>query len=198
MKTSKIPSSRMSISKSIRPKISSISNRIITKSTDKSVRFVASNMMETYIYVIISIAFVIYIYIAYKYLDNLKSCACAEGVYVDNVKRTEKFLMLILLLWMIVSIWLTANIKNMTKSGVILFMYISAIFGMILFTSYVYFCYNVYHMQKQFDQGCPCAMKWQRWLIYIQYGLFLADIVLVCLTVILTIIYMASVVVMKK
>jgi len=116
---------------------------------------------------ILTLVILIYIYLAYNYLSNLKSCSCVEGDYVDNVKTSEGFIMAVLLFWIF---------TNLTKQKNPIF---SAALSVILFLSYIYFCYYVYQMNRSMTPQCLCAMKWQHWLIDIQYGILLLEIFLV-------------------
>jgi hypothetical protein len=116
---------------------------------------------------ILILVILIYIYLAYNYLSNLKSCSCVEGDYVDNVKTSEGFIMAVLLFWIF---------TNLTKQENPIF---SGALSVILFLSYIYFCYYVYQMNMSITPQCLCAMKWQHWLIDIQYGILLLEIFLV-------------------
>lgn len=119
--------------------------------------------------VILTLVIFIYIYLAYNYIANLESCSCVEGKYVENVKTSEGFIMSVLLFWIFT--------KLIKKSNPIF----SGALSIILFLSYIYFCYYVYQMNKTITSHCLCAMKWQRWLIDIQYGILLLEIFLVLL-----------------
>lgn len=116
---------------------------------------------------ILTLVILIYIYLAYNYISNLKSCSCVEGKYVDNVKTSEGFIMAVLLFWIF---------TNLTKQKNPIF---SGALSVILFLSYIYFCYYVYQMNRSMAPQCLCAMKWQHWLINIQYGVLLLEIFLV-------------------
>lgn len=116
---------------------------------------------------ILTIIVLIYIYLAYNYLSNLKSCSCVEGKYVDNVKTAEGFIMAVLLFWIFT--------KLLKRSNPIF----SGALSVLLFLSYLYFCYYVYKMNMSITSQCLCAMTWQRWLIDIQYGILLFEIFLV-------------------
>ena len=116
---------------------------------------------------ILTIIVLIYIYLAYNYLSNLKSCSCVEGKYVDNVKTSEGFIMAVLLFWIFT--------KLLKRSNPIF----SGALSVLLFLSYLYFCYYVYKMNMSITSQCLCAMTWQRWLIDIQYGILLFEIFLV-------------------
>lgn len=118
---------------------------------------------------ILCVIVVIYIYLAYNYLTNLESCSCVEGKYAENVKTSEGFIMTVLLFWIFT--------KLLRQKNPIF----SAALSVILFLTYIYFCYNVYQMNKSITSNCLCAMKWQRWLIEIQYGILLLEIFLVLL-----------------
>lgn len=133
---------------------------------------------------------IIYIYLAYNYLANLKSCSCAEGKYVERVKTAEGVLMAIVLIWIILSFWLANNLHTLSKESIVVLLFIVGAIGIFTFLVYIYFCYNVYKMQKSLTTNCLCAMKWQRWLVYIQYGFFLYEIALVVISVIIGIVYM--------
>jgi len=109
----------------------------------------------------------IYIYLVYNYLSNLKSCSCVEGKYVDNVKTAEGFIMAVLLFWIF--------IKLLKRTNPIF----SGALSVVLFLSYIYFCYYVYKMNMTIEPQCLCAMTWQRWLVEIQYGILLFEIFLV-------------------
>lgn len=139
---------------------------------------------------IVFIMVLIYIYLAYNYLSNLKSCKCVNGKYVENVKNAEAILMIVVLIWIIMSIWYTNNINKLTKNHIKLLMFLSAGLGIFTFLLYIYFCYYVNKMQKTIESSCVCAMKWQRWLVYVQYGLFLYEIVLTVVSVIVSVIFM--------
>jgi len=116
---------------------------------------------------ILTIIVIIYIYLVYNYLSNLKSCSCVEGKYVDNVKTAEGFIMAVLLFWIFTKI---LKRTNPIFSGAL---------SVILFLSYIYFCYYVYKMNMTMTSQCLCAMTWQRWLLEIQYGILLFEIFLV-------------------
>jgi hypothetical protein len=132
----------------------------------------------------------IYIYLAYNYLANLKSCKCVEGQYVEKVKNAEALLMIVVLIWIIMSIWYTNNINKLTKNDIKILMFLSGALGIFTFILYIYFCYYVHKMQKTLKSSCVCAMKWQRWLVWVQYGVFLYEIVLTVVSVIVGIIFM--------
>jgi hypothetical protein len=80
---------------------------------------------------VLSILILIYLYLAYNYLANLKSCKCAEGKYVEKVKFAESVLMGIVLFWIILSIWLTNNIKSLTRNQIIMVLYLTGFIGML-------------------------------------------------------------------
>ena len=126
----------------------------------------------------LALIYIIYIYLAYNYLSNLKSCSCAEGDYVENVKNAEGIIMVLLLSWIAISF-----LRLKRKNKILLLGGLS----ILLFLTYIYFCFYVYKMQRQLTTNCICAMKWQRWLIYIQYGFFLFEILLVFIGVFLQI-----------
>ena len=132
----------------------------------------------------------IYIYLAYNYLANLKSCKCAEGKYVERVKNAEGILMAIVLIWIIMSFWIANNLHTLSRESIMVLLFVVGAIGIFTFLVYIYFCYNVHKMQKSLTTDCICAMKWQRWLIYIQYGFFLYEIALVVISVIIGIVYM--------
>jgi hypothetical protein len=132
----------------------------------------------------------IYIYLAYNYLANLKSCKCAEGKYVERVKNAEGILMAIVLIWIIMSFWIANNLHTLSRESIMVLLFVVGAIGIFTFLVYIYFCYNVHKMQKSLTTNCLCAMKWQRWLIYIQYGFFLYEIALVVISVIIGIVYM--------
>ena len=116
---------------------------------------------------VLTVIVLIYIYLAYNYLSNLKSCSCVEGKYVDNVKTSEGFIMAVLLFWIFT--------KLLKRSNPIF----SGALSVLLFLTYLYFCYYVYKMNMSITSQCLCAMTWQRWLIEIQYGILLFEIFLV-------------------
>lgn len=109
----------------------------------------------------------IYIYLVYNYVSNLKSCSCVEGKSADKVKTAEGFMMSVILLWIFVKL---IGHRNPIFSHCL---------SIILFLTYIYFCYHVYQMNKTITVDCLCAMKWQKWLLDIQYGALLIEIVLV-------------------
>jgi len=117
---------------------------------------------------------IIYIYLAYNYVSNLKSCSCAEGNYIENVKTAEGFIMVLLLLWILLSF------LRLKKRNLIL---LSGGISILLFLTYIYFCYYVNEMLKTIKSSCICAMRWQRWLVYLQYGFFLFEIILTIVSV---------------
>jgi len=139
---------------------------------------------------VVMVMALIYIYLAYNYLSNLKSCKCAEGKYVERVKNAEAILMSIVLIWIILSFWLANNLHTLSRESIIVLLFIVGAIGIFTFLIYIYFCYNVHKMQKSLTTNCVCAMKWQRWLVYIQYGFFLYEIALVVISVIIGIVFM--------
>jgi len=146
--------------------------------------------LSTSINFVISLVILIYIYLAYNYLSNLKSCKCVEGKYVGKVKVAEGLLMGIVLFWIIVSLWMTNNIQNMSRNEITILLYLAGAVGIFTFLVYIYFCYYVRKMMKSLKSSCVCAMKWQRWLVWIQYGFFLYEIALVIISVLIGIVYM--------
>lgn len=116
----------------------------------------------------IALVGLIYIYLAYNYITNLKSCSCVKGQYVENVKTSEGFIMSIILLWIFVKL---LNRKNPIFSNFL---------SIILFLTYIYFCYYVYQMKV--TAICNCDSTWQKWLVDIQYGVLLVEILLVFLS----------------
>jgi hypothetical protein len=112
----------------------------------------------------------VYIYLAYNYLANLTSCKCVESKYVEKVKTAEGFMLSVILLWIF--------LKLMHRRNPIF----SKLLSIILFLTYLYFCYYVFQMNKTTKENCPCAMKWQRWLVNIQYILLLFEIILVLIS----------------
>lgn len=142
--------------------------------------------------VIMALIALIYVYLAYKYLANLKSCKCAEGKYVNKVKLAEGLIMGVILFWIIVKLWLINNIHTLSENDLKILLFIAGAVGIFTFIIYIYFCYYVNKMQKSLTTNCACAMKWQRWLVYIQYGFYLFEIILVILSVIASIIYMLA------
>uniref|UniRef100_A0A6C0HRZ4 Uncharacterized protein n=1 Tax=viral metagenome TaxID=1070528 RepID=A0A6C0HRZ4_9ZZZZ len=112
----------------------------------------------------------VYIYLAYNYLANLTSCKCVESKYVEKVKTAEGFMLSVILLWIF--------LKLMHRRNPIF----SKLLSIILFLTYLYFCYYVYQMNKTTKENCQCAMKWQSWLVNIQYILLLFEIILVLIS----------------
>ena len=165
-------------------------DKFISNYTKKSMFYLGNNIMEHTIYITILLMGLIYVYLAYNYLSNLKSCSCAEGEYVEKVKNAEGILMVMFLVWILMSLWLTLNINRLSKNDIFVFLYLTGAMGVVLFSVYLYFCYNVHQMKKSLTTKCVCAMKWQRWLIYIQYGFFLFEILLAIISVVIGIIYM--------
>ena len=74
----------------------------------------------------------IYIYLAYNYVSNLKSCSCVEGEYAENVKTAEGFMLSVILLWIFVKL---IHHRNPIFSHCL---------SILLFLTYIYFCYYVY------------------------------------------------------
>lgn len=165
-------------------------DKFISNYTSRSMFYLGNNIMEHTIYITILLMGLIYVYLAYKYLSNLESCSCAEGEYVEKVKNAEGILMVMFLIWILMSLWLTYNVHRLSKTDIFVFLYLTGAMGIILFSVYLYFCYNVHQMKKSMTSECVCAMKWQRWLIYIQYGFFLFEIVLAIISVVIGIMYM--------
>ena len=164
----------------------------ISDYTKKTTFLLGNNIMEHTLYIVLLLIAFVYVYMAYRYLTNLKSCSCAEGEYVENVKKAERLLMIMILIWILMSIWLTSNIKTLSKKDTFVFLFLTGAFGIVLFSIYLYFCINVTKLRKVLVPKCPCAMKWQRWLIYGQYGLFLLEILLVLISVIVGAFYMVT------
>ena len=148
------------------------------------------NDMQNMSYVLSIIAGLIYLFIAYKYLDNLKTCSCAKSQAVINLKNSEALLMIMLLFWILLSLWFAANVNDMTEDDILRYLFLSGVFGIVTFLIYIYFCFNVYIFQKTVTSSCSCSLKWQRWLVYIQGWVYLFDIVIVALSVFLSLLFM--------
>jgi hypothetical protein len=136
------------------------------------------------------LAGILYVYVAYRYLDNLKNCSCAEGPYVAQVRNAELLLLIAMLINGLSVLWLSQNAKSLSNKGAENFVAFALIMSLLMIGIYVYFCVGVYHMQKSLQSSCTCAMKWQRWLVYVQYGYYLFILILLVLATVLSLLRM--------
>jgi hypothetical protein len=133
------------------------------------------------IYSFLSGVLVLYfIHLAYFYLDNLKLCSCVNNQqYVNNIKNAETTIMAFIVIGMALNFTLVPYLKNYDNKTLNIILWIMVLYSIFVFSVYIYFIYNVYKFKNSYKNNCECAMKWQRWIVFIQYGLYLISIIMI-------------------
>lgn len=120
---------------------------------------------------IFSVITIVILYYAYVYLKDLKTCGCAQSIYVDRLKILEEFLLGFNVLNFIMVIFGSLQIFktiNNYKEHIMKFIMLFGI-GMLLF--HIYFVYTTYKFSTNIKPDCLCADTWEKYYIYLQSGL---------------------------
>lgn len=127
---------------------------------------------------ILTSLFIIYfLYRAYTYLGDLKSCGCAPTVYANRLKILEGIYISLYGIGIITVVFSTTLMKMVQMSGSTM----TSIFVVALLSVYLMFIYNAYQFQKNIDENCECDKKWERMVIYIQAVLYAIPFIFVLL-----------------
>lgn len=129
------------------------------------------------------LAFGYFVYLAYRYLGSMASCACVNADSAKHLQDVEYLLLVLMgvgILAAIVPVF--GDVGTFIKKHVTIFASIASLYGIFLIGMYVYFVYYATIFKNSFTQSCECAMQWQRWIVYVQYGIYLFDIVIIVLT----------------
>ncbi len=115
---------------------------------------------------IFSIIAVVLLYFAYQYLVQLESCLCAQASADGNaqsdlqmLKYTELFLIVIMVL----------SIVGVYSKIVRLSPLIVIIMAIAIIAVYVIVMIHVYRLYNNMPADCECAIKWPRYVLYVQW-----------------------------
>jgi len=130
---------------------------------------------DTFAQALTIIASMYLIYLSYQYLAGMKTCKCVNQKSAQRLKTLE----LVLLVLSGISLLLlgvpTFNPKLMKYKMV------SMLIVPVVILFYLYFIYNVNSFKNSFSNSCGCAMQWERWIVYVQYGVYVFEIMLLIL-----------------
>ena len=135
---------------------------------------------KTIVPILTSIFIIYFLYRAYTYLGDLKSCACSPNLYANRLKTLESIYIALYGLGIVTALFSTTLMKLIRMNGKI----ITSIFLVALLTVYLLFIYNVYEFQNNLDSKCGCAIKWSRIIIYVQAILYAIPLLFLLLGVI--------------
>lgn len=115
-----------------------------------------------------SIAGIVLLYFAYSYLQGLKTCKCANDLYVTRLKNLEAILLGLSVILFAVSLLSSFHLFNVLDKIKQHVLKIALLGGITMLVYYSYFVYNGYEFWKTLPDKCECADKWQKYYIYLQ------------------------------
>ena len=125
---------------------------------------------------LVIIATLYLLFLSYRYLAGMKSCKCVNQKSAKHLKSLE----LILIVLSAISLFLLGvpifdpTVKRLTRL-------LSIFMVPLVILFYLFFIYNVNTFKNSFSNSCTCAMHWERWIIYVQYGFYVFEIMLLIL-----------------
>ena len=117
---------------------------------------------------IVSILSIVILYFVYAYLSGLKTCKCANDLYVTRLKNLEAILLglnVIMFCFSILSSFHLFNALDKIKQHILKIVMLG---GITMLIYYSYFVYNGYEFWNTLPDKCDCADKWQKYYIYLQ------------------------------
>ena len=119
----------------------------------------------------LAISFIVYIillYLAYAYLRGLKTCACVQPVYVENLMTAELMLLGFNLVGLLFSLISSMHILPILKTYKAYLLKFVAVTSLAMLSFYAYFLYNAYFFHSTMAPNCACANTWEKYYIYLQ------------------------------
>lgn len=115
---------------------------------------------------IFSIIAIVLLYFAYQYLVQLESCLCAQASADGNaqsdlqmLKYAELFLIIIMVLAIL------GLYGKVLRSSVL----VALIFAIGIIAVYIIVMIHVYRLYNNMPADCECAIKWPRYVLYVQW-----------------------------
>ena len=118
---------------------------------------------------IMSAITIILIYCIYNYLRGLENCDCVNQQLVDRIKNIELFLLVVMTLGLVVSVYYGNTAVGQLTGFFIAnpaMMYIVGLYMLFIIGIESYLVYEVYNLRKTLPKNCECADKWQLNLLY--------------------------------
>ena len=131
---------------------------------------------------VISLIVIVLFYFAYHYLVQLESCLCAQAsadgkspADLQMLKYVELFLIAILVLG-IVGLY-----SKILRSSAL----VAMIMAIAVIAVYVIVMIHVYRLYNNMPADCECAIKWPRYVLYVQWISYTLAIVTMVVGVVL-------------
>jgi hypothetical protein len=115
-----------------------------------------------------SIVSIVILYFVYAYLTGLKTCSCANDVYVTRLKYLESILLGLNVIMLCFAILGSFHLFNALDSIIKHILKIVMLGGITMLVYYSYFVYNGYSFWNTLPSKCACADKWPKYYIYLQ------------------------------
>jgi hypothetical protein len=115
-----------------------------------------------------SIVSIVILYFVYGYLKGLKTCSCANDLYVTRLKNLEAIqlgLNVIMFCFAILSSFHLFNALDHLKDHILKIIMLG---GITMLIYYSYFAYNGYEFWNTLPEKCECANKWRKYYVYFQ------------------------------
>jgi hypothetical protein len=115
---------------------------------------------------IFSILAIVLLYFAYQYLVQLESCLCAQAS-ADGSSKADlqmlKYVELFLIVIMVLGI-LGLYSKVLRSSALV-----AMLMGIAIVAVYIIVMIHVYRLYNNMPADCECAIKWPRYVLYVQW-----------------------------
>jgi len=126
---------------------------------------------------------IVVLYFTYAYLKGLKTCDCANDLYVTRLKNLEAILLglnVVLFCFAILSSFRLFNALDIIKRHILK---IAMLGGITMLIFHILFVYNGYEFWNTLKDNCTCADGWEKYYIYFQTIIYF---VIVLLTTVLS------------
>ena len=127
-----------------------------------------------------SVIYIILIFIAYRYLDNLKNCDCVNLKSVENMKDSEIVLLGLAIFGLIIKIYKIIRKKEKIMELSIHFRVITV--AMII-GIFIYFLNNFYTFFKTLPETCKCSDTFDKNVLYLQSLYYSIDLILIIILI---------------
>jgi len=162
-----------------------MAKKTFQSSSKSSAAIVSGSGTYTYTTIIMYVISIILIYCIYNYVRGLENCDCVNQQLVDRIKNIELFLLVVLTLGNIMSVYygkpqlVALLMANPTM------LYIAGFYILLMISIESYLIYEVYNLRKTLPKNCECADKWQLNLLYGQCVLYAIAVAMFILMLIL-------------
>jgi hypothetical protein len=118
---------------------------------------------------ITSVIGIVILYFAYQYLVHLESCLCAQASADGKAQADLKMLKYVELFLIVILVLGILGIYGKVLSSSLL---VAMIMGIAIIAVYIIVMIHVYRLYNNMPADCECAIKWPRYVLYVQWVMY--------------------------